>query len=407
MKFFRGTLRILPTILTAFLLALVVWVAAVTSTDPNEEITYTNPVPIHILGQDPDLVITSETPEEVTVTIKAPRSIHTQLSSNPNLIQATVNLSGMAAGQHTLSPEVTVALRPAKVVRISPAVLEYTLEKLTTRAIDVTLRLSGSLPISYEAGEAVLGSPSVTLTGPESLVNAVTQVVANIDLTNVTTSISRTVELRAIDSRGVIVSGVNLSPSQMPVEIPIKQMGGYRNVFVKIVTSGTIARGYYLTGLAANPPNITIYASDPEVAKNMPAFIETAPVSLNGAQISFETPAQLNLPDGITVVGDQNVVVQVSITAIESSIQLAAIPVEIINLPAGFKAEISPAVIDVYISGPLVAIEKMTAADVKATLDLSQKSVGTYQLIPVITLTNPILRIDSILPGTIEVVISR
>jgi YbbR domain-containing protein len=285
--------------------------------------------------------------------------------------------------------------------------LEYTLEKLTTRTIDVTLRLSGSLPISYEAGEAVLGSPSVTLTGPESLVNAVTQVVANIDLSNVTTSISRTVELRAIDSRGVIVSGVNLSPSQMPVEIPIKQMGGYRNVFVKIVTSGTIARGYYLTGLAANPPNITIYASDPEVAKNMPAFIETAPVSLNGAQISFETPAQLNLPDGITVVGDQNVVVQVSITAIESSIQLAAIPVEIINLPAGFKAEISPAVIDVYISGPLVAIEKITAADVKATLDLSQKSVGTYQLIPVITLTNPNLRIDSILPGTIEVVISR
>lgn len=407
MKSLRSIIRFIPTLLTALLLAMVVWVSAVTSTDPNEEITYINPVPVTILGQNPDLLLTSDTPSAVTIRIKAPRSIHAQLSSNANLIHASINLSGLSAGTYKLTPKVTVDIGPTQVTSFTPAVLEYTLEQMVSKSVDVTLRLTGNLPISFEVGEASIANKTVRVTGPESKVNLVTQVIAGVDLTNMTTSISRTVELSALDSRGTKVTGVDLTPSQVSVDVPIKQLGGYRNVFVKIVTTGSIARGFYLTGLVALPPNITIYASNPEIAKNMPSFVETAPINLNGAELSFETIADLNLPEGITVVGESNVIIQVGIAPIESSLLLVDVPLEVINLTGGLKVTLSPDKVDVYVSGPLYLLDQLTKANIKATLDLAQMTAGNYQLTPAITFENPDLRLDTILPGTIEVVISR
>jgi len=58
----RRLLRLLPSLITAFILALAVWISAVSSSDPLSERTYPNPLPIEIIGQDPGLVITSSIP---------------------------------------------------------------------------------------------------------------------------------------------------------------------------------------------------------------------------------------------------------------------------------------------------------------------------------------------------------
>ena len=185
---------------------------------------------------------------------------------------------------------------------VSPAEIDLRLENILSKEVPVELRQTGSLPIGYEAGTPVLSQETALVIGPESQVQKVEHVVASIDLSSVITSISRQVDLKAIDARGVIVNGINLSPTQVNVEIPITQLGGYRNVFVKIVTTGQIAQGFYLTGILADPPTITIYSTDPELAANMPAFIETKPLNLNGAVEGFQKDVSLNLPEGIGVV---------------------------------------------------------------------------------------------------------
>ncbi|MFZ3071033.1 MAG: CdaR family protein [Anaerolineaceae bacterium] len=407
MKALRWLVKFLPTLLTALVLAIVVWVSAVTSADPNEDLTYSDPIPITILGLDPDLVLTGDLVESVTVSIRAPQSIHDRLANEPDLIHAFVNLSGLSAGTHTTEAQVNVSIGPTEVTRISPATVTLTLEKLLTKEFSIVLRKTGSLPISYEAEDAILATETVQVIGPETQVLKVKQVVASVDLTNVTTSIARSVELRALDSRGVVVSGVNLNPTQVAVEIPIRQLGGYRNVFVKIVTTGQIARGFYLTGIVANPPTITIYSTDPELANDMPAYIETVPFSLNGSEESFESVVELNLPEGIVVVGEQNVTVQVEVAAIESSIQLMDIPVDALNVATGLKATISPAKVDLYLSGPLYLLEQISSVTIKVTVDMAGKTAGTYQLIPTVVLDNPQIRLDSILPGSIEVVLAK
>ncbi len=407
MKTLRWIVKFLPTLLTALILAIIVWVSAVSSADPNEEREYSAPIPITVLGLDPDLVVTGQYDDEVKVSIRAPRSVQERLAANPDAIHAYINLSGLKAGEHTLEPQIAIDLSPTRLTLVSPSEITLKLENILSKEVPVEIRETGALPIGYTAGTPVLSQDSALVIGPESQVLKVEQVVASVDLSNIITSISRQVELKALDARGVIVTGINLNPTQVNVEIPITQLGGYRNVFVKIVTTGQIAQGFYLTGIMADPPNITIYSTDPELAANMPAFIETTPLNLNGAFESFEKDVSLNLPEGIVVVGDQQVTIKVNISAIQSSILLTGIQVEISNLGQGLKAALSPDRVDIYVSGPLYLLDKLNAADIIVTLDLANKTPGTYQLIPTVTLADTAINLDSILPASIEVVISR
>ena len=153
MKVIRQILRFLPTLLTALILALIVWVSAVTSSDPNEIVTYPKPIPLSVLGLDPDLIIAGDMVDTVTVTIRAPHSIQQELVSKPESIHAFVNLSGLGAGVHTLQPEVTIDIRPARVEKISPETITVTLENLLTREFPIDLQLTGSLPIGYESSQ--------------------------------------------------------------------------------------------------------------------------------------------------------------------------------------------------------------------------------------------------------------
>jgi len=405
---FKKLIKLVPIFLTALVLAIIVWVSSVSSSDPNQVITYPSPVAITILGQNPDMLITEQSTTNVEITLRAPRSVHEQISRNFNQITARINLSGLSAGTYNLEPEVNLnSFRPVQIVQVSPAEIDITLEQIATKTLDITMLQTGNLPISYEAGEAVLSSETVELLGPQSVVYEVVDVIANVDISNAISSITRIVELHPIDRRGNIVDGVSMNPTQITVELPVRQLVGYRNVFIKIVTTGTIAQGYHLTGLLVDPPNVTIYASDPDLADNMPAFLDTAPINLSGAYEDFSVNVALQLQDGIVVVGNQQVTVEVGIDAIQSSTQLVGVPVEIINLGVGLTVNISPEFVDLYISGPMNLLEILSSDDISVVLDLEGRSPGTYQLSLEITLNDPDLRLDSILPGTIEVVLWR
>ncbi len=408
MDFLKRVFKLLPIFFTALILAVIVWVSSVSSSDPNEVVSYTTPVPLTVLGQNPDFLITEQSTSNLTITLRAPRSVHEQILRNFNQITAQINLSGLAAGTYDLVPEIDTAnFNPVQVLEVNPAEVNITLEKMATKILDITLLQTGNLPISYEADEATLSSETVELLGPESIINEVNDVVASIDLSSTTTTITRTVELRPLDRRGNVIEGVSLNPASITVEVPIRQLVGYRNVFVKIVTTGTIAQGYHLTSLVVDPPSVTIYTSDPALAEEMPSFLDTAPINLSGAYEDFNINVELQLQDGIVVVENPQVTVQVGIDAIQSSIQFVGVPVEIINMEVDLTVNISPDRVDLYISGPMNLLEELTADNIRVTLDLSDRSPGTYQLSPDVFLNDDELRLDSILPGTIEVVLWR
>jgi YbbR domain-containing protein len=100
------------------------------------------------------------------------------------------------------------------------------------------------------------------------------------------------------------------------------------------------------------------------------------------------------------------VLVQVGIAPIEGSLIISYRPVETVGLAEGLSAHLSPQTVDVILSGPLPVLDSLLSSDVTIQLDLTGLAAGTYQLTPTVTIAKSGIIVESILPGTVEVIIT-
>jgi YbbR domain-containing protein len=394
------------TFLWAFALAVAVWISAVTSADPNEIRALPSPVPVQIVGQSPSLVLSGDIPKEVEVTLRAPRSVWDMIEADPQVVRAILDLSGMSSGEHTVELQIQLDVRPVQIVAVTPRVITFELEPLVTKAMDVELDLSGELAIGYQAGEAALEPGEILVAGARSQVEKAARVRVLVDLNGLREDFDDTVAVEVLDQNGNKLDGVTLSPSSIQVRLPINQQGGYRDVAVKVTISGRVASGYRLTDLSVFPPVVTVFSSDPNLVLSLPGVVETQPLDLQNAQEDINIRLGLNLPEGVSIIGEQTVLVQAGVSPIESSLTLAGEQIEIIGLEAGLTAEVSPTSVDVILSGPLSLLETLTRQAVRATVDLSGLSQGTYQIAPRVEILTSNIVVESILPNTVQVVIA-
>jgi YbbR domain-containing protein len=394
------------TFLWALSLAIAVWVAAVTSADPDETRTLPAPVPIQIKGQDPGLVINSEVPSSVEMTLRAPRSVWDQIQADPQLIQAILDLSGLSSGDHSLDIQIQIDARPVQIVGVAPRTVTFTLEALSTKNVKVDLNLTGEAAIGYQIGSVSLDPKEILISGPESQVKKVAHAQAAVDVEGIRESLDQTLPIEILDQNGNKVDGVSVSPESIRINLPVSQQGGYRDVAVKVVVAGRVASGYRLTDISVFPPIVTVFAGDPRLVNELPGVVETEPLSLQNVQEDINTRLALNLPEGISIVGEQTVLIQAGVSPIESSITLGGEKVEIIGLGKGLTAQVSPTSVDVILSGPLSILDMLTREDVKITVDLTGLTAGTHQIIPKVEVLIGDVIVESILPNTIEVVIT-
>ena len=404
----RKFIRLLPILLTAFILALAVWISAVTANDPIVEKTYPTSVPVEVIGQDSNLIVTSPMPASVSLVLSAPQSIWNLPLTETDAVRAVVDLSGLEPGTHTLPIQVQIVPRPVRKVLQSPLNVTLTLERLAVKELPVNLVTRGSPAIGYLAGVPVISPVMVTVTGPATQVDRVTRVRATLDINQANQTINRTIGLVALDANEAAVTGVTIVPQEVTVSQEISQRFGYRNVVVKVVVTGQVANGYRLTNISVFPPAVTVFSADPQVVSDLPGFVETVPLDISGAKDDLDVSLALDLPDGVSVVGDQvEVLVRVGIAAIESSLTLPNVPVEVTGLQPGLRATVSPENVTVIISGPVALLDRLKATDVRVVVNLSQFIAGTYQVEPEIEILIPELSAESVLPETIEVTITR
>jgi YbbR domain-containing protein len=399
----KKLIKDLPTLILSFLLAVAVWISAVTAADPNDTRTFPDPINVEVLGLDPSFSLVGDIPETVTVTLTAPNSIWDSLITSPEVIKAYVDLSDKATGDYEVKITAQVDARPAEVIAVEPALVSVHLEKSATVSLPVTLSPQGDTATGYDLGTPSYNENQANITGPESLVSKVVQVIAPINVTGALQTLTKEVKLRAVDLNGNNVENISITPATVNVTLPIEPQGGYRNLAVKAIVAGQLAPGYRLANISVMPPTVTIYSDDTELVAQLPGYVETSVISIASAKSDIDMGVTLKLPSGVTVVGDQTVTVHIGISPIENSITIQNIPVEVVGLPGNMTAIVSPEYISVIISGPLNLLNQLTSAQIHVSVDVSGKQAGTYQFTPSIELTIAELRVESILPGTIEI----
>ncbi len=405
MKFLRWLAKNFGTLLTAFILAVIVWVSAVVASDPNEEHVLARSVPIETIGQDPNLQIMGEVPSTVTLILRAPSTVWTQLNNDPQAVTAKVDLSNLGPGEHTVPIQVQITPHLVRLISQDPEQVTVSLDSIVSQVFPVTLVVSGNPPVGYQAQTPILNPSDVQVTGAESLVSQVKQARINLDITNANQTITRDEVPQLLDADGQEVNGLTISPESVSVTQPIVLLGGYRYVIVRAVTVGQVATGYRVTNIFSTPIGVVVFSSNPELVNNLPGYIETQPIDLTGKEDDFEILVDLNLPEGITVVGDSKVLVQVSIAAVESSLAIS-LPVEVIGLSPGLSANVNPLVVNVILTGPVPVLNALGPTDVRVVVDLTGYEVGTYQFTPQVNILPDRVQLSSILPATVEVTIT-
>ncbi len=405
MRWFATNIR---TLLLALVLGFAVWMSAVTAADPDE----TRPpltVPLEIIGQEPSLVITNDIPASIEISLRAPRSVWEQLTTQENAVRAVLDVSTLSAGEHDLPIQTLISVRPVQIVFANPTAVAVKLEPLAVQTLPVSLSLSGQPAIGYQAGEVTLEPTEVLISGPQSLVDQVARARVRVNLDDVRESIEQAMEIEIVDAQNIPIKGVTINPESVHVKIPLSQQGGFRDVAVKVVVRGQVAAGYRLENISVFPPVITVFAEDPELVSALPGVVDTQPLELQDAKQDITTRLALNLPENVTIVGTegaQTVQVQVAISPIQTSVTLLNQPIKLIGLPEGLAAQISPQTVDVIISGPLPVLEVLTPQDITVTVDVTGLDIGTHQLTPKLETEVENVFEESILPGTVEVILS-
>ena len=403
MRQFTSNLR---TFLLALVLGVSVWVSAVTGADPDEVDIFPSPIPLEIIGNDPSLVITSDIPNEIEVTLRAPHSVWEQLTAQENSVQATLDLSGLAAGKHSVDIQIRVLVAPYQIVLADPKTVTVILEPFAAQTLPIDISLSGSPAIGYQAGDVEITPTEVAISGPKSLVEKADHARILISLDGIRENMEESKIIQIMDENNSVIQGLTITPESAQVKVPVSQQGGFRDVAVKVVVQGQVTAGYRLENISVFPPVVTVFASDPELVNTLPGIVETQPIDLQDANEDISTRLALNLPENVTLVGAQTVEVTVGISPIQTSLTLLNQNINVIGLTEGLSVQSFPETVDVIVSGPLPVLDALTPQDVIVTVDVTGLQLGTYQLMPKVDVLVDNVLVESILPGTIEVVLS-
>jgi YbbR domain-containing protein len=392
------------SLLLSLVAAAMVWASAVSAADPIQQQPFSEPIPIEVTGLPAELVVLGEIPGEGTVVVRAPESVWARLT--PGSIHLEADLTGLGAGEHAVELTPRVDFGPARITSVDPETITVTLEPLASRVVPVQVRTLGTPAVGYRVETPNAVPDEVTVSGPTSAVARVAQALAEVSLGGLRQEVDQTIQLLPVDPSGQSVRGVRVEPAEVQVRARVVQLGGYRDVAVKVIIEGQVEPGYWVTRITVSPPVITVYSSDAESVVLLPGFVETEPLVLTGASSDLSRRLALNLPSGVAPVGEQTVLVEVGVAAIESSLTVTR-ELEVQGLGPGLYASPSPDTVSVILSGPLPVLERLTLSDVRVVLNLRELGVGSHQVTPEVVVLPSGLVAQAILPATIEVTITR
>ena len=298
-----------PLRLGAILLATVLYTGLVLGQNVR---TWEGEVPIERIRQPSNVTLISEIPPVTQVRYRAP--IDVLLS--PNLFAAHVDLSGVAplsGGPPIAVPVTLVSLdQRVQIVDFQPREVQVQLDPVAERTLPITVAL-GTVPDGVTVGSPQVEPGTVTLRGAASRVESVNQVVARVSIDASALNVDRDVEVVAVDGNGNPVPGVEIDPERARVRVAVALELATRTLPVVPMLTGAPAAGYRITAISVEPLIVTLSGEATTIAQLQGAPTEA--INVEGRTTDLEAIVNLDLPDGVTVNGLDQVRVVLTIDA--------------------------------------------------------------------------------------------
>lgn len=391
----------LGSFLMALILALMVWMGATIQASPFTEGYLPSAVPVEVVNRGEGLVIVGGVNQQVRIRVRAPQSVWEELEASS--FRAYVDLQALGVGLHEVPVRVAPAGDTVRVLQTSPSALTVRLDTRGEKTVPVRADVFGNPPMGYSAGAAQVIPERVTVNGPQSAVDQVARVTAEVYISGEKDTFERNVTLTPRDEVGNILEGLDLDQKTARVTVPIEQDVGYRELSVKPIIEGTPAPGYWISSITATPSMVTVFG-EPSAVNEIPGYLETSPVSVRGARDNILERVPLLFPEGVSPlenVATVQAIIEISPVLGGQTIQLTPV---VTGLGRGLEASFSPQTVEVILSGPLSELDALQAGDVSIVLDLSDYEPGTHLVTPEVERPAS-LQVQALIPDQVEVVI--
>ncbi len=408
MSLSRRLLSNLSSALLALLLAVIVWVVAVYQKAPPRTDVFPTAIPIAYANLSESLLFGAPLQTDVQIRLRGLASVWEQLKTSS--FEATVELDGLAPGQHDLPVVVRALERGITIVEVEPSRVTVVLEQSGERRVRVRVKVldEESIPLGYVSRVPVVVPEQVTISGPQSRVAQVAEAVMEVSLRNTRDTVVKQDAPILMDAAGNRIQGLTISPARVSVTVAVERQVGYRDVTVRANTSGSPAAGYWTSSISVEPTLVTVYGQQSAIDQ-LPAYVDAETIDIEGAKQDVIRRVALTLPEGILVLGQgagrEGILVQIRVQPLLGG-QTVKRELKLQGLRLGLKATASPSTVDIILSGPLPSLQELQPDDVEVILDLAGLGRGIYKVTPRVTL--PVgqgLEVKTIVPDTVEITI--
>lgn len=366
--------------------AVMLWVTIINVIDPSDSSLITG-IPVEMLNQEAltSLGYTFEVLEGsmVSVTVTGPTSKIDGLTSSDFYASAdfsTVNPLSDYVDIQVRCTKSNVGRNDLDIVLRNPTV-KLNIENREAKTMNVSVDLSGTPADGFTTGDYDISPMSVKITGAESTIAEIARVVAEYDVEGASMDISDTVPLRFYDENGELVdtAGLILSRSEVRLKVPILVT---KQVPVNYAYTGTVRDGYKISDLTSSINSIIIAGTADVVAAvssiDLPAeLIDIGDISedttYSNIRITHYVPATVKIISDAVA----EVVVKVE-PLIQKQFAVTADNITMVNANNALKYTLGKGAVSVTYEGLGADIEKLTGADIKAQIDVSNLGVGTH-----------------------------
>ena len=377
-------------LLLSVVLAFGLWLYVVTVVSPESEETFSD-VPVELKNQQMliknDLMLIMEETPTVELVLIGNRIDLAKL--NKSNITVSADLSRITEpGERELSYNVSF---PAEVGSVtlrskSPTNLKVTVERrVVDKPVDVVIEALGSVPNNCIVQDEILSTQQVLITGPQSVVDQITQARIQVDYTNKEKTFDQTLKPTLCNERGEPVDAQLVETDIGSVEITVVvQKLKEVELKVKVVDGGGATQ--MTSDITINPKTIKVAGNEEDLAGL--DVLELGVINLADYTLDTTKTFPIKLPAGVkcvTNIETAEVYIQFPDLNIK---ELAVTNFEAINVPEGLVEEILAKELVVRIRGPKTQMAQITADDVKIVVDFKDAKVGTFNAAAKVVITN-------------------
>lgn len=271
---------------------------------------------------------------------------------------------------------------------VQPSTIKVTLHEKARKYVHVDLKLSNEdqMPAGATLEKSSIKPDTVEVVGTKEEIESISSAKAYVDLKGVNKTVTKTPEVTLYNKEGKRLN-VRTSPSKISVTLNVATQTTANNtektVPVTYTKKGSLAEGLAVTNISVEPREVTI-AGPKDILDNIQS-LEGVEVDLSQLTESTTFDASVLLPKGVTSAKPNQVKVSVGVqkTKQTKTKTIDGIPIQKNGLSKDVTAQlISPqdGKISVDISGEASIVDKITAAQITAVINLQNVSSGTKDI---------------------------